>query len=262
MADSMQIRVGLAGWSNPPTKRLERGPEQSHLAYYAAHFSCVEINSSFYRPHQSATYQRWRDETATPFRFAVKMPRSVTHDSHLKRCASEVARFYEDIAALQPKLAVVLVQLPPSLEFSGRTVRAFFDSLPRIRGMKVVCEPRHPSWFTSAAERALRDATVSRVAADPARCPGAGTPGGMRHFAYFRWHGSPHVYYSRYSAARLVTFAATVRETKAKETWCIFDNTARHAAWDDALQFVDALRAVPDNSMLLPDTQREQDPHL
>jgi hypothetical protein len=88
----------------------------------------VEINSSFYRPHQSATYARWRDATPAPFRFSVKMPRSVTHESHLKGCAAEVARFYEDIAALQPKLAAVLVQLPPSLEFNRRTVRTFFNS--------------------------------------------------------------------------------------------------------------------------------------
>jgi uncharacterized protein YecE (DUF72 family) len=246
MADGMRIRVGLAGWSNPPAKRLERDPEQTHLSYYAAHFPCVEINSSFYRPHQSSTYRRWRDETATLFRFSVKMPRSVTHEGHLKRCATEVARFYEDIAALQPKLAVVLVQLPPSLEFNGRTVRTFFGSVPRLRGTKVVCEPRHASWFTSAAENALRDATVSRVAADPARCPGAEAPGGVRRFAYFRWHGSPRLYYSKYSEAQLAAFAATVRKTKAAETWCIFDNTARHAAWDDARQFVVALKALPD----------------
>jgi len=246
MADSMRIRVGLAGWSNPPAKRSERDPEQTHLAYYAAHFSCVEINSSFYRPHQSATYQRWRGETPTPFRFSVKMPRSVTHESHLKRCATEVARFYEGIAALQPKLAAVLVQLPPSLEFNRRTVRTFFESVPRLHGTRVVCEPRHPSWFTSAAESALRDATVSRVAADPARCPGAEVPGGVRRFAYFRWHGSPRLYYSKYSAAQLATFAATVRKTKSTETWCIFDNTALHAAWDDALKFVAALEAAPD----------------
>jgi len=243
MIDRMRIQVGLAGWSNPPAKRAERNPEQTHLSYYAAHFCCVEINSSFYRPHQSATYRRWRDETAAPFRFSVKMPRSVTHESRLKRCAAEVVRFYEDIAALQPKLAAVLVQLPPGLEFNRRTARTFFAAVPRLRGTKVVCEPRHPSWFTSAAESALRDAAVSRVAADPVRCPGAEVPGGMRRFAYFRWHGSPRMYYSKYSAAQLAAFAATVRNTKAKETWCIFDNTARHAAWDDALQFLAALRA-------------------
>jgi len=244
----MCIRVGLAGWSNPPAKRFERASDQTHLSYYAAHFSCVEINSSFYRAHQCATYARWRDETPAPFRFSVKMPRSVTHESHLKRCAAEVARFYEDIAALQPKLAAVLVQLPPSLEFNGRAVRTFFSSVPRLRGTKVVCEPRHSSWFTSAVDRTLRDAGVSRVAADPARCPGAEIPGAARRFAYFRWHGAPHLYYSKYSEARLAAFVATVRATKASEVWCVFDNTARHAAWDDALKFVAALQSHPHRS--------------
>jgi uncharacterized protein YecE (DUF72 family) len=192
MGDRMRIRVGLAGWTNPPVKRLERRVGQTHLAYYAAHFSCVEINSSFYRPHRRATYQRWRDETDPQFRFSVKMPRSVTHESHLKRCAAEVARFYEDVAALQPKLAAVLVQLPPSLEFNGRA----------------------------------------------ARCPGAETPGGgARRFAYFRWHGSPRLYYSKYSEAQLAAFAALVWSTQATDTWCIFDNTAAHAAWENALEF-------------------------
>ena len=238
MTERARIRVGLAGWSNPPAKRAARTSGQTHLSFYAAHFSCVEINSSFYRPHRSATYARWRDETPAAFRFSVKMPRSITHESHLKRCTAEVARFYGEIAALRPKLGAVLIQLPPSLEFNSRTVRTFFHSVPRHRGTKVVCEPRHASWFTSAAERALRDAGVSRVAADPARSPGAGAAGGARRVAYFRWHGSPRMYYSKYSEAQLADFAATIRKTKALETWCVFDNTARHAAWDDALQFM------------------------
>jgi len=170
------------------------------------------------------------------------MPRSITHESHLKRCAADVARFYEEIAYLQPKLSAVLVQLPPSLEFTGRTVRAFFKNVPRKRGTNVVCEPRHASWFTRAADDALREAGVSRVAADPARCPGAEAPGGVRRFAYFRWHGSPRLYYSKYSVTQLATFAAAVMNTKATETWCVFDNTARYAAWDDALHFMTELQ--------------------
>ena len=152
--------------------------------------------------------------------------------------------FYDEIAALRPKLAVVLVQLPPSLEFNGRVVRAFFKSVPRLRGTKMVCEPRHPSWFTNAAASILQEAGISRVAADPARCLGAEVPGGARRLAYFRWHGSPHVYYSKYSAAQLTTFAAAVNTNKATETWCVFDNTAHYAAWDDALQFAAALQPM------------------
>src|SRR6202789_1317048 len=116
----MRIRVGLAGRSNPPAKRFERDPDQTHLSYYAAHFSCVEINSSFYRAHQSSTYARWCAETPPRFRFSVKMPKSITHESHLRKCAAEVERFYDEVSYLQPKLAVVLVQLPPSLEFQSR----------------------------------------------------------------------------------------------------------------------------------------------
>jgi uncharacterized protein YecE (DUF72 family) len=243
MTEHTRIRVGLAGWSNPPAKRLERSSEQTHLSYYAAHFSCVEINSSFYRPHQSDTYARWREETPETFRFSVKMPGSITHESHLKRCANEVSRFYEQIAELRPKLAAVLVQLPPSLEFNARTVRAFFNTVPRLRGTKIVCEPRHSSWFSTAAENALREAGVSRVAADPARSPGAEVPGGAKRFAYFRWHGSPRLYYSKYSQIQLAVFAAAVVSAKATDAWCVFDNTARHAAWDDALEFMEALRS-------------------
>jgi len=51
-----------------------------------------------------------------------------------------------------------------------------------------------------------------------------------------------------YWQARLAAFAATVRTTKASEIWCVFDNTARHAAWDDALKFVAALRSHPHRS--------------
>jgi uncharacterized protein YecE (DUF72 family) len=233
----------VAGWSNPPSKQSAREPDQSHLSYYAAHFSCVEINSSFHRPHQSATYERWRDVTPPQFRFSVKMPRSITHESHLKRCTAEVGRFYESIAALQPKLAAILVQFPPSLEFDGRAVRAFFKHSVHLRGTRVVCEPRHSSWFTNSAEKALRDAGVSRVAADPARCSGAELPGGAARFAYFRWHGSPRMYHSKYSDVQLATIAATVKRSEATAIWCIFDNTARHAAWEDALQFMAILRA-------------------
>lgn len=241
MIDLKQVQVGVAGWSNPPAQQTKREPEQTHLAHYAAHFCCVEINSSFYRPHQADTYARWRDTTPPHFRFSVKMPRAITHESHLRRCAAQVSRFYEDIAHLQHKLSAVLVQLPPSLEYDARTLRSFFRGIPAPGAAKLVCEPRHPSWFTPSADKALRELGVSRVAADPSRHPGAQIPGGARQFAYFRWHGTPHLYYSKYSEAKLADFAATVLKCEADEAWCIFDNTARHAAWDDALQLIASL---------------------
>ena len=239
-----RVRIGLAGWSNPPDEREQRRHLQTHLSFYAEHFSCVEINSSFYRSHQRATYARWREETPAAFRFSVKMPQRITHDNHLKRCAAEVAHFFQEIECLQSKLSVVLVQLPPTLEFNSRSVRAFFSRLPERRGTKIVCEPRHASWFTRTAQSVLREAGVARVAADPARHLGAESPGGRSQLAYFRWHGSPRLYYSKYTDEQLARFAATVNSTKAREIWCVFDNTARHAAWADALKLSNLL-ALP-----------------
>jgi uncharacterized protein YecE (DUF72 family) len=89
----------------------------------------------------------------------------------------------------------------------------------------------------------MRESAVSRVAADPVRCAGADAPGGAARFAYFRWHGTPRMYYSKYSEPQLAAFAAMARNSKAAEIWCVFDNTARHAAWDDALQFMAVLRS-------------------
>jgi uncharacterized protein YecE (DUF72 family) len=238
-----RVHIAIAGWSNPPARRAERQAMQSHLSYYASQFSSVEINSSFYRPHQAVTYTRWRDETPARFRFSVKMPRSITHESGLKHCATEVASFYQQIAHLQPKLSVVLVQLPPSLEFDGRTMRAFFKKLPVLDGVRVVCEPRHASWFSVGAHRALHDGRVSRVGADPARNAGAQLPAVAENLAYFRWHGAPQLYYSSYSDDRLAGFAQNVASSNAAQCWCVFDNTARHAAWGDAMRFKCMLHA-------------------
>lgn len=172
------------------------------------------------------------------------MASSITHENGLRRTTRDVAQFYDQIAHLRPKLRAVLVQLPASLEFSARTVNAFFRTVPSLRGTAVACEPRNSSWFSEKADAILRNLNVTRVAADPVRCDGAGNIGGARGFAYFRWHGAPHVYYSQYSDARLQAFAAHVAHTRAKEAWCIFDNTALHAAWGDALRFRHFLNAT------------------
>lgn len=237
-----EIRVGTAGWSNPPAHRGKRQPAQSHLAYYAQNFGCVEINSSFYRSHRNETYERWRDSTPARFRFAVKMPRAITHECGLRGAGRELSRFLAEIDGLGPKLAVLLVQLPPSLEFAARTARTFFQRLPRPTHTHVVCEPRHMSWFSQSADAVLRRAGVSRAAVDPAMTDAAGLPGGDRRFAYFRWHGSPRMYYSSYRAAQLTSLAATLREAEAREAWCIFDNTARYAAWRNAATLEGAVK--------------------
>jgi uncharacterized protein YecE (DUF72 family) len=239
------VRVGVAGWSNPPSERYMRLADRSHLVHYAAVFNCVEINSSFYRSHQRATYERWRQSTPPRFRFAVKLPRTVTHESALQHCSAELRQFLGEVAGLGSKLHVARVQLPPSLVFEPAVAARFFKSLTAACTCRIVCEPRHASWFSARAEAALSRYEVSRAAADPTTGDAdAASPGGSKRLVYYRLHGSPRKYYSAHSAEYLQQLAARLQQwrTQTRDVWCVFDNTARYAAWPNARHLLTLVR--------------------
>jgi uncharacterized protein YecE (DUF72 family) len=72
------------------------------------------------------------------------------------------------------------------------------------------------------------------VAADPAKVPGADRPGGFPGLVYFRWHGSPRMYYSNYDRDALHELAERLKANP--RAWVIFDNTAAFAATGNALE--------------------------
>jgi len=227
-----KLCVGTAAWANPPAERAARPAGKSHLQHYATSFNCVEINSSFYRAHQRSTYERWRASTPDGFRFSVKVPRSVSHEGALKHCRTELREFLRQIAGLGRKLRVILLQTPGTLAFDQRTVARFLAVLAGESTCRIAWEARHPSWFSAKARALLTRYDVGSVIADPAR--GIPEPTAGARLAYYRLHGSPRMYYSAYSAEYLQRLHAEILALKAKEAWCIFDNTARHASWGNA----------------------------
>ncbi|KAB1072593.1 DUF72 domain-containing protein [Methylobacterium planeticum] len=237
------IAVGTAGWSVPKRYASEFPSGGSHLERYAGCFNAVEINTSFHRPHRVATYERWATSVPDGFRFAVKIPRTITHDRRLVDIDDLLARFLDEVAGLGSKLGPLLLQLPPSLAFEPDRCGGF---LTRLRGAfagALVCEPRHPSWFAPAVDLRLRALRIGRVASDPPPVPGADEPGGWTGLACYRLHGSPDVYYSAYSQTQLRKRAEQllVRTHEARDVWCIFDNTAALHATGDALTTLEAL---------------------
>ena len=225
------VFIGTAGWNIPDRYADAFASEGTHLERYGTRMNAVEINSSFYRPHQRKTYERWAASVPEGFRFSVKLPRTITHNQRLKDCDDLLARFVEESAGLGVKLGVLLVQLPPSLAYDADVADAFFDDLYARTRTAVACEPRHASWFTPDADAALKTLRVARVAADPPRARNDGEPGGWPGLRYWRLHGSPKLYYSDYDATTLESLA---RKLKSGD-WCIFDNTAAFAALGNAL---------------------------
>jgi uncharacterized protein YecE (DUF72 family) len=231
------LRIGTSGWNVPVALSDQFRTGGSHLERYATRLNCVEINSSFYRPHQQKTYARWANATPATFRFAVKIPRVISHAGNLQFNPDDLARFASEVEGLGAKLGVLLVQFPPSLAFEPGATGVFFKTLQHHSKVPAVCEPRHASWFTADVDAWMEQHQIARVAADPARAPGAGDPGGWRRIAYFRLHGSPRIYYSGYEETTLTSVASKLENIrKVAPVWCMFDNTASGAAMDNAVR--------------------------
>ena len=239
----MKAVIGTAGWSIARDVADAFPAEGSALERYASRFAGVEINSSFHRPHRPSTWEKWAGSVPEDFRFAVKVPKTITHQAKLVECRGLVTDFAEQIRPLGEKLAILLVQLPPKLSFDPGAAEGFFAHLQENIDAKVVCEPRHPGWFEPAAGALLERLRVARVAADPALGPAAAVPGGWPGLAYWRLHGSPRIYRSSYDEAALDDYAAQIRAalTAGNEAWCMFDNTAGSAATGNALGLMERL---------------------
>ena len=241
------IHIGTAGWTLPKDHAPSFPPpgdaKLTHLQRYAHRLHCVEINSSFHRPHMRKTWERWAATTPANFRFSVKIPRTITHEAKLNNTGALLKTFLDQATGLGPKLGPLLIQLPPSLAFDEPLAHDFLSTFRElypasdITPNQAALEPRHASWFTPAADRLLRSFAIARVAADPPKgSPAAATPGGAQHLHYYRLHGAPRTYYSPYTDADLTQRAQTLHTTPpATSLWIIFDNTAQGHATTNAL---------------------------
>ncbi|MFG0296128.1 MAG: DUF72 domain-containing protein [Maioricimonas sp. JB045] len=118
------------------------------LEQYAAVFSTVEVNSTFYALPDRATVQRWADSTPAGFRFALKLPRVVSHDRRLQNVVGEMRAFLSllDVLRQAERSGPAFLQLPP--DFSSRewpSLERFIMALPRE--FQFAVEVRHLDWF-------------------------------------------------------------------------------------------------------------------
>lgn len=74
---------GCADWGGQvyPLKT----PRSQWLHWYSRTFNTVEGNSTFYALPSVETTRRWASETANGFRFMLKFPRVISHDSELAK---------------------------------------------------------------------------------------------------------------------------------------------------------------------------------
>ncbi|MGE3179189.1 MAG: DUF72 domain-containing protein, partial [Vicinamibacterales bacterium] len=196
-----RARVGCSGWIYTQW----RGdfypsdlPVSAWFAFYAARFDTVEINNSFYRLPEPATFDAWRAMAPRGFVFSVKASRYLTHMKKLKDPAEPLDRFFSHARHLRSRLGPVLYQLPPRWGLDLDRLQRFLDTLPRRR--RHVIEFRDPSWYVDRVFDALERRGVALCLHDM-----AGSATGRLEvgpFVYVRFHGTT-TYGGRYPDDRL-----------------------------------------------------------
>lgn len=147
------------GWSGVFYPKVGR-KRVDELEFYAAHFNCVEINSTFYRPASAAMARGWLAKTPADFIFTAKVWQKFTHPTELGRDGNlpaakwaafdknDVARFGEGIAPLAEarRLAALLFQYPASFACDAANIERLELALSSIAIAPKVVELRHKSW--------------------------------------------------------------------------------------------------------------------
>ncbi|HWP34369.1 MAG TPA: DUF72 domain-containing protein [Thermodesulfobacteriota bacterium] len=268
-----RIRIGTSGWHYPRGEDRWSGvfyppgvPDE--LAYYAARFDTVEINTTFYRPAPPAATRAWAARTPDGFVFAVKLYRGFTHPDAGRPAGrppaarADVERFLEGLAPLVEagKLGALLAQFPPSFTRSAANLEALEALLAAVGDLPVVVELRHRSWSEGEAADATEELLLKYRAGwvqidEPKFASSIRQPLRVRGgIGYFRLHGrNARMWWRKdaggrrydylYSDEELAPLARAVADTsdRAEQTFVYFNNHFRAQAVANALMFKEQL---------------------
>ena len=243
-----QIRIGCSGWQY----KHWRGdfypfdlPQARWFAHYALTFDTVEINNSFYRLPDAATFVKWREQAPRHFLYAVKASRFLTHMKKLKDPEDPLFRFFENVRGLGAHQGPILYQLPPRWPVDVERFDTFLTTLRRVASaLRIrryhVVEFREPSWYDERIFDLLERHHVALCLHDM-----QGSATGKRivgPFVYVRFHGWTK-YAGRYEDGRLDEWADWLAERVAdgKDVFAYFNNDVGGHAPRDAVRLRDRL---------------------
>lgn len=237
----MTIRIGTCGWQYRHWRGAfypEALPTPEWLAFYAAQFATVEVDSAFYRLPTAESLARWRDATREGFVFSLKASSMLTHRKRLADPAGPVGLLVERVEHLGDRLGPVLLQLPPTLRAEPRRLEEALACFPPH--VRVALEARHPSWDAEEVWGILEARGAAWCLADAPwrRWPAVRTAA----WGYVRFHegrASPAPCYGRRA---LTTWAERLAELwpGGEDVFVYFNNDARACALRDARVFAAA----------------------
>jgi uncharacterized protein YecE (DUF72 family) len=184
----MSVWVGTSGWVYPHWRGVFYPPhldQADWFSHYARYFATVEINNTFYRLPRAETFDGWRRQAPSGFRYAVKASRFITHLKKLKDPELPLKEFFARARRLDAALGPVLYQLPPHWGVNLERFAHFLGALPG--SVRNAVEFRDPTWFTEEVFQLMERQGVAHVLHDmyPLQVPIRLTTG----WVYLRFHG-------------------------------------------------------------------------
>lgn len=226
--------IGTSGWVYRHWQGVFYPPglrQREWFAFYAGHFSTVEINNTFYRLPAQRAWDAWRQAAPPGFVYAVKGSRYITHVKRLKD-AAPVETFVERARRLGPALGPLLWQTPPTMKRDDDRLEGFLAALPR--DVRHVIEFRNQTWFQPEVFALLR---MHNVGFCMYHMVDHETPvEATTDFAYLRLHGSGWLYGGKYADEELRRWAERLRglPVDVREAFVYFNNDAFGFAVENA----------------------------
>jgi uncharacterized protein YecE (DUF72 family) len=135
------------------------------LERYARVFRTVEVDSSFYRAPTPFLVRRWASRTPADFRFALKVPKDVTHAPDPAAARTLLPAFLRSLDPLREagKLAAIVLQFPASFRAPRGVgwLEELLDSVPVEIPLAV--ELRHGSWWVPSTRELLERRAAALV---------------------------------------------------------------------------------------------------
>lgn len=241
----MQWKIGCSGYHFAEWKRVfypEDIPQKKWFEYYSSHFNSLELNMTFYRFPKLDFLQSWYERAPKDFIFTVKAPRLITHFKRLNEAQEALGNFYATVKeGLKEKLGFVLFQFPSSFVYEEHRLERIVNLLDCT--VKNVVEFRHESWWRDNVFESFSQNNITFCSMSHPQLPDA--PVRTTESVYYRFHGIPHIYFSKYSGQQLECVAIEIQKMEGvKEAFIFFNNTAEAAAITNAKEFQELCEEV------------------
>lgn len=268
------IRCGTCAWADHEEYYPKGLPAGDRLAYYANHFSIVEVDSSFYHLQPPKWYASWAVKTPPGFVFNVKVYGAMTKHHREPRPGEEdlpevFRRFAASVEPLREagKLKALHFQYPPWFTCTPANREWVQYCREFFRDDLVAVEFRHASWFSGPHREEtlglLRHLQAVNVICDEPQVGSGTVPPVVAvtdpRLSIVRFHGrNAKTWYMKaettaqrfdylYSREELQEWATTVREQlepEADEIHLLMNNNRANYAVRNALDIM-GLLALP-----------------